>query len=91
MSSSKRQITGAQIKAARGLLTLHQSDLAALVGLTRTTIALIETGRVKPRASSLDRIAAALEMRGIEFVNGRGVLLKKTVPEDPTAPDSAGK
>lgn len=85
MSSAKKQISGAQIKAARGLLNLHQSDLAALVGLTRESIALIETGKVKPRRSNLERITVALEQRGIEFINGRGVLLNK--PGQGTAAD----
>lgn len=91
MSSAKKQISGAQIKAARGLLNLHQSDLAALVGLTRESIALIETGKVKPRLSNLAKIAAALEQRGIEFINGRGVLLNESSQTASTDHETAGE
>jgi predicted transcriptional regulator len=91
MSSAKKQISGAQIKAARGLLHLHQSDLAEIVGLTREGIARIETGKVKPRRSNLERIAAALEERGIEFINGRGVLLNKPGHSSAADHETAGE
>lgn len=90
-SSAKSAITGAQIKAARGLLNLHQADLAALVGMAREGIARIETGKVKPRRSNLDKIQRALMERGVEFINGTGVKLMTPAGENRAEHESAGK
>jgi transcriptional regulator with XRE-family HTH domain len=66
----KSQITGAQIKAARGLLGLKQSELAELAGLSRRALVAIENGQVRPRKANLARVRQALEERGAEFRDG---------------------
>lgn len=71
-----KKVTGRQIEAARALLNLSQSELAASLGMLPPALARIEAGRVQPRIATLAKIVAELERRGIEFVNGRGVLLK---------------
>lgn len=88
MSSPKIPITGRQIEAARALLNLGQAELAAGVGLTRQALARIEAGKVVPRQSTLARIVTELEHRGVEFINGRGVVLKKTGEAEPALSES---
>lgn len=87
MSSENRKITRRQIVAARDLLGLEQAELAAAVGMFPTALSRIESGRVKPRQASLDRIVSELERRGIEFINGRGVILKKPEVETSSSAD----
>lgn len=74
-------ITPAQIRAARGLLAMSQGDLAKAVNLAGTSLGRIENGLVDPRSSTLARIQAALEARGVIFLpengGGAGVRLKK--------------
>lgn len=77
MSTKKITVTGRQVEAARALLNLPQSQLAAAVGMLPPALARIESGRVKPRRATIAKIVTELERRGIEFINGRGVILKK--------------
>ena len=72
---------------ARGLLEMTQADLAAAVGLSEKALSYIESGRAIPRRSTLDKIRTALELRGVEFINGTGVKLKSPPAEAPTAND----
>ena len=91
MSQEKIAISRKQILGARGLLEITQLDLATSVGLSERAMNMIESGRAKPRKATLAKIRAELERRGIEFINGRGVLLKKPGPDSPEEYESAGE
>lgn len=60
----------AHIAGARGMLKMSRADLAAASGVDEQTIWRFEAGRGVPRDETLWRIQAALEQRGIEFMNG---------------------
>lgn len=63
-------ITIDQIRAGRAWLGMSQDDLAKAAGLSQTGIARIETGVNTPHSGTLEKIKAALEERGIEFISG---------------------
>jgi transcriptional regulator with XRE-family HTH domain len=86
MSTEKARIFGRQLKAARGLLTLSQSELAESVGLTRPHLAKIEAGKVLPHSGTATKLREAIEARGVEFTNGDnpGVRLKGAKEVVPT-------
>jgi transcriptional regulator with XRE-family HTH domain len=79
MAESQVKIIGRQITAARGLLGLSLSDLAAAVDITDTSLSRIEHGKAMARERTLAAIRLALENRGIEFTNGNdpGVRLRR--------------
>lgn len=62
-----RMITGRQIAAGRALAGLSQAELAAKSGVSRATLNNIESGK-DAKASTLNKIAAALAGLGVEFV-----------------------
>jgi Helix-turn-helix len=72
-----------QIKAGRALLDWSQSDLASESGISEPTIARLESvdGQLGGREATVQRIKAALEKGGIEFIDenggGPGVRLRK--------------
>ncbi|MFG1263632.1 helix-turn-helix transcriptional regulator [Xanthobacter aminoxidans] len=73
--------TGNQLKAARALAGLDQSELARRAGVNINTIGAMEKRGPEMLTSGLDKITAvmrALEDAGVEFLNhGRpGVRLK---------------
>jgi len=74
----------AQIRAARGLLDMTQTELAHLAGTSAATIKRIESASViRGTAESLLKIQAALEKAGVEFIpvddlKGPGVRLKES-------------
>lgn len=79
-------LTAAQIRAARAWLGWTQAQLADASGVDIQTLKFIEQGRTKdPRSSSLDKIEAAFEGAGLEFLDpgkplppgGAGVRLKE--------------
>jgi predicted transcriptional regulator len=76
--------TTRQIKAARALLGWSQSDLAKESGVSEPTVARLESleGKLGGREITAEKIRAALEIAGIEFIDenggGPGVRLKKT-------------
>ena len=74
-------IKRAQIRGARAMLELTQADLANASGISKASILDIETGKTKPKSSTLSFIQRALEEAGIVFVkqngDGPGVRLKK--------------
>ena len=72
-------------------MNLTQRDLAAALGMLQPMLARIEAARVTPRLATMERIASELERRGIEFINGRGVMLKKPEPESATEHEGAGE
>src|SRR4051794_4086761 len=71
-------ITPAQIRAARGLLSWSQEDLAEASQLSRQSIDNLEHERTEARPRTFDAIQAAFEKAGVEFTNGGepGVKLK---------------
>jgi transcriptional regulator with XRE-family HTH domain len=62
--------SGSQIRAARGLLGWSASELAEHAEVTLRTIQRFETVEGVPpnRSGTLDKVRAALEARGIEFL-----------------------
>jgi transcriptional regulator with XRE-family HTH domain len=69
----------AQCRAARALLDWSQEVLAHRARLTKKTIADFERGATAPYARTLAKIVDALELAGIELLNGGapGVRLTK--------------
>lgn len=67
-----RLISGRQISAARSLLGLHQTHLAAKTSCTRSSISVVERGMDLPVKG---RIVAFLEGCGVEFIRN-GVRLR---------------
>jgi transcriptional regulator with XRE-family HTH domain len=65
-------LSPAQCRAARALLNWSQEDLVRASGITKKTIADFERGATTPRANTLSQIQAALEAKGIGFINGDG-------------------
>ena len=71
MSISK--ISPAQIRAARELAKLSQTDVVALTGLSLSTIRRVESERNVPASQeAIATIRAALEAAGAQFTSGRG-------------------
>jgi transcriptional regulator with XRE-family HTH domain len=73
-------LTPAQCRAARGLLSWNQQQLADAAGIGVATVRLFEAGKGKQRRSTLKLITQALEAAGVELTNGGqpGVRLRKT-------------
>ena len=77
-------ITAAQIRAARALLGLDQSDLAQRSGVSLTTVRRVERGAEKVGVSTraVTSIKHALEAAGAEFI-ANGVRCKqRRTPEE---------
>ena len=70
-------ITPGQCKAARALLELTQSDLANAAELGLSTVVDFEKRRRQVSAAALQAITDALTARGVEFIGGPGVRLRK--------------
>ena len=74
-------MTPAQSRAARGLLSLTQTDLARSAGLGQSTVIDFERERRAVSDAATAAIRAALEAYGVEFIaengGGAGVRLKK--------------
>ena len=66
-------ILASQIRAARALLGLSQSDLAKLAGLGSASVKRIEAAsRIRGAAETLWKIQSALEAAGVEFIPAEG-------------------
>jgi transcriptional regulator with XRE-family HTH domain len=82
-------ITGRQLKAARAMLGIEQSELARRARVARGTVRRMESfeGEVGSRTSTLSQVQATLERAGIEFLGGDqpGVRLKKPSAKPPRA------
>jgi predicted transcriptional regulator len=63
-----------QCRAARAWLDIGQDDLASAAGVSLSTVRDFEKGRRNPIANNLRAIQAALEQRGIAFVDDAGTL-----------------
>ena len=91
-------ITSAQMRAARALLGIDQTELAELAGVSAQTIQRMEAsqGNVRGVVDSLTKVVDALSFAGIELIydnavssqGGRGVRLRE--PAMP-APQDTGK
>lgn len=71
-------ITAAQVRGARAMLGITQSELAEAADVKRLAVVRFESGETSPHASTLAKIEAALEGRGIVFIEtdaGAGVIL----------------
>jgi transcriptional regulator with XRE-family HTH domain len=68
-----------QSRAARGLLDWSQAELAARSNLSESTIRDFEKGRRVPSINNLAAVRRALEVAGVEFIDGDqpGVRLKR--------------
>lgn len=76
-------MTPEQCKAARAMLDLAQSQLAAASGVAESTIIPFEKGQRKPHLSTIAKLQQALEFAGVDFIpengGGAGVRLKKGI------------
>jgi len=78
-----------QVKAARALLGWYQEDLSRESGVSKPTIARLETedGELGGYAGTREKIINALESAGVIFVDangdGPGVKLKKKLQPHP--------
>ena len=76
-------ISSDQIRGARAVLRLSQTDLAEAAGVSLETVKRLEAmeGELKVRLDTLTRIKGALEKAGVEFIpengGGAGVRLAK--------------
>ena len=73
-------IEGRQIRAARGLLGWSRSDLIEASGVSLSALLRLESAQADSRSSTLNKVMAALNAAGIEFINdgqnGVGVLVR---------------
>jgi len=85
-------ITAEQIRGARAMLRIEQTELAMLAGVSVETIKRIERkpGPVSAFAATLQAIRTALENAGVEFIaengGGAGVRLKKSAKVERSEP-----
>ena len=72
-------ITVRQLKAARALLNWSQSNLAKESGISIPTIGRLETadGPLGGRPETAEKLIAALEGAGIEFIGDVGLKLRR--------------
>ena len=64
--------TGSQLKAARALIDMEQSALAAAAGVNVNTIRNLEASKSEPikgNNQTVVAVQAALEKAGVEFLN----------------------
>ncbi len=82
-------ITGEQLRGARAMARIEQTDLAARAGVSVDTIKRVErvSGPVSANTLTLDAIRKVLEGAGIEFTNGGepGVKMRRFVIGDRVA------
>lgn len=78
-------ITAAQCRAARGLLSWSQTDLATEAKVSRATVTSFEADKRTPIENNLNALQTALEVAGIEFIpeNGGGAGVRLRDRTDP--------
>jgi transcriptional regulator with XRE-family HTH domain len=83
MSQALTMIDAAQIRAARGLLNIGQTELARVASVHVATIRRLEAAtEIRGAAETVWKIQKALEAGGVEFIpeeagRGAGVRLKQ--------------
>lgn len=83
---SIQKVSIRQVKAARALLGWSQQELAAAAGVSEPTVKRLEAaeGPLGGRAETIDKLLAALERAGIDFIKenggGAGVRLRGRQP-----------
>lgn len=74
-------MTPAQCRAARGLLSWNQDELAKAARVSVVTVRNFENEKSTPQRASLEVIRSALEAAGVDFIaengGGPGVRLRK--------------
>jgi DNA-binding XRE family transcriptional regulator len=74
-------VTGEQLRAARAMARIEQTDLARQADVSVETIKRLEktTGPVSANVQTVDAVVRVLEAAGVEFTNGEqpGVRLRK--------------
>jgi predicted transcriptional regulator len=60
-------VTGQQVKAARGLLGINQTQLARASGVGLSAVVRCEKSSYRVTVATLDRIVKALERQGVVF------------------------
>ena len=65
-------ITPAQCRAARGLISWSQQDLAREARVGIVTVHQLEAGASEPRRATLEVIRRAFEFAGVEFIDENG-------------------
>ena len=65
-------LSAAQCRAARGLLSWSQYDLAQKAGIGVVTVHQIEAGISKPRRATLQVVRRAFEEAGVAFLDENG-------------------
>ena len=72
------EVTSAQIRAARGMMSWTVRELAARSGVHRNTVTRIEAGEAR-HGPTIAAVVHALEAAGVVFTNGDepGVKLRK--------------
>jgi transcriptional regulator with XRE-family HTH domain len=95
-------ITAAQMRAARALLGIDQTDLADLAGVSLPTIQRMEAsvGNVRGVVETLMRVIEAFDKAGVEMISentpsigaGRGVRFRETAKSKATgSPTMTGR
>jgi predicted transcriptional regulator len=76
-------ITPQQIRGARAMLGLTQSQLADAAGISTTALNNIERGAADPKTSTMVSIQRALEQAGVQFIpeNGGGAGVRLVKPD----------
>jgi len=79
-------IDGRQIRAARAMLGWSREDLLKASGISMSALLRMEGALADSRSSTLNKVAKALTLAGIEFVTrddgAIGVILKAQNPPD---------
>ncbi|MDJ0896281.1 MAG: helix-turn-helix transcriptional regulator [Alphaproteobacteria bacterium] len=78
-----------QIRAARALLGIKQSDLARAAAVSLATVNNLERGFADPRASTVDALSAALSTVGVDFTEQDGcdsVSMRRVIRPGPGEP-----
>lgn len=70
-------VSGIQLRGARGMLGWSMEEMAKVCELTRLTIRQIENETVQPQDRTLARILTVLDKEGVEFTEGEGVRIRK--------------
>ncbi|MGB2657622.1 MAG: helix-turn-helix transcriptional regulator [Pseudolabrys sp.] len=81
----KPTITGAQLRAARALLSWSARELASRCGVSHSAISRAERvdGRPLMQERNLNAIRVTFEKHGVEFLDGNGIRLLRSLDKDP--------